>query len=281
MARRESQNWKSEGPRHWLVTAWQEAFRRVLKTMAEAASVPGQPQIRLNASAGAPETWDRWVSPLWQQFTLDAVAKGALQAGAGKGVVEAVAGLVSGGAKLGDNEARDTYLEMLNQATSATADAIAGRMGKRVSFAAGQTCGSPVPADYAVHIELELEGSTHVLALVPNVELMEAIDPGRTDAAEPASSVPAAPVLPRNLDLLMEVELPVSVNFGRTQLPLRDVLKLSSGSIVELNRLANEPVDILIDDCVIARGEVVVVEGNYGIRVTEVVSRQERIRSLL
>ena len=84
----------------------------------------------------------------------------------------------------------------------------------------------------------------------------------------------------RNLALLMEVDLDLSVSFGRTQLLLEDVLKLASGSIVELNRSATNPVDVLVNDAVVARGEVVVVEGNYGIRITEVVSRKERIRSI-
>ena len=82
------------------------------------------------------------------------------------------------------------------------------------------------------------------------------------------------------LDLLMEVELPVSVSFGRAQLPLRDVLKLNSGSIVELNRTISDPVEIIVNNCVIARGEVVVVEGNYGVRIQHVISREERLRTL-
>ena len=85
---------------------------------------------------------------------------------------------------------------------------------------------------------------------------------------------------PRTLDLLMEVELPVSVSFGRAQLPLRDVLKLTSGSIVELNRTISDPVEIIVNNCVIARGEVVVVEGNYGVRIHQVISREERLRTL-
>jgi flagellar motor switch protein FliN/FliY len=84
----------------------------------------------------------------------------------------------------------------------------------------------------------------------------------------------------RTFDLLLEVELPVSVSFGRAQLPLRDVLKLNSGSIVELNRTILEPVEIIVNNCVIARGEVVVVEGNYGVRIHEVISREERLRTL-
>jgi flagellar motor switch protein FliN/FliY len=61
---------------------------------------------------------------------------------------------------------------------------------------------------------------------------------------------------------------------------MRDVLKLTTGSIVELNCGANEPVEVLVNHCPIARGEVVVVEGNYGVRIQQIISRQERIRSL-
>jgi len=108
----------------------------------------------------------------------------------------------------------------------------------------------------------------------------KAVSQNTAPHAVPQDAGPRSAVSP-NLDLLLDVELPVSVKFGSTQAPLRDVLKLSSGSIVELNRLANEPVEVLINDYVIARGEVVVVDGNYGIRITEVVSRQERIQSML
>jgi flagellar motor switch protein FliN/FliY len=82
------------------------------------------------------------------------------------------------------------------------------------------------------------------------------------------------------MDLLLDVELPVSISFGRTQLPLKDVLRLTTGSIVELNRGVSEPVEILVNHCLIARGEVVVVEGNYGVRIQQIASRQERLRSL-
>ena len=83
-----------------------------------------------------------------------------------------------------------------------------------------------------------------------------------------------------NFDLLLEIEMQLGVSFGRTHLPLEEVLKLSSGAIVELNRSVSDPVDVLVNDAVIARGEVVVVEGNYGVRITEIVSRRERIRSI-
>jgi flagellar motor switch protein FliN/FliY len=92
----------------------------------------------------------------------------------------------------------------------------------------------------------------------------------------------AAPALEgsKTLDLLLEVEMPVSVSFGRAQLPLKDVLKLTTGSIVELNRGVTEPVEVIVNNCVIARGEVVVIDGNYGVRIDQIISRQERLRTL-
>lgn len=77
-------------------------------------------------------------------------------------------------------------------------------------------------------------------------------------------------IYPYNLKLVMDVELNVSVLFGQRQLPLRDVLALSSGSVVELDRMVDEPVELLLDGKLIARGEAVIVDGNYGLRITEI-----------
>ena len=105
-----------------------------------------------------------------------------------------------------------------------------------------------------------------------------------TPAATPALRDPHLQETPiktsRTMDLLLEVELPVSISFGKTCLPLRDVLKLTTGSIVELNRTASDPVDVLVNQRLVARGEVVVVEGNYGIRIQQIVSRNDRLRSI-
>ncbi len=83
--------------------------------------------------------------------------------------------------------------------------------------------------------------------------------------------------VPPTLDRLLDVELPLSVSFGRTNVPVHDILKLSSGSIIELNCPANDLVEIIVNNCMIARGEVVVIEGNYGVRVREIISRTERM----
>ena len=75
---------------------------------------------------------------------------------------------------------------------------------------------------------------------------------------------------PTNLKLVMDVELNMSLRFGQRQLPLRDVLELAGGSVIELDRQVDDPVELLLDGKVIARGEAVIVDGNYGLRVTEV-----------
>jgi flagellar motor switch protein FliN len=98
------------------------------------------------------------------------------------------------------------------------------------------------------------------------------------EADEPTSPGESAPT-PETLALLLELELPVSVSFGRVQIPFQDVLKLSTGSIIELNRSVDDPVEIIVNEQVIASGEVVVVNGNYGVRIKHIASRTERLRS--
>lgn len=83
-----------------------------------------------------------------------------------------------------------------------------------------------------------------------------------------------------NLDLLLDVELGVTLRFGSRRAPLREVLELSPGAVLELNREIQEPVDLLLNDRVIARGDVVVVDGNYGLHITDVVSPEQRLRNL-
>ncbi len=93
----------------------------------------------------------------------------------------------------------------------------------------------------------------------------------------PLSSVSGSkPVNSESLDILMDVPLSVSVELGRTRMPVKEVLSLQHGSVVELDRMAGEPVDVLVNDRLIARGEVVVIEDRFGIRITETISQMRR-----
>lgn len=90
-------------------------------------------------------------------------------------------------------------------------------------------------------------------------------------AADPAA---------RNFDLLLDIPLDVTVELGRTRLELRELLALASGSVVELGKLAGEPLDVLVNGKLVARGECVVVNDKFGVRLTDIVSRSERLARL-
>jgi flagellar motor switch protein FliN len=83
-----------------------------------------------------------------------------------------------------------------------------------------------------------------------------------------------------NIDLLLDVELPISVSFGHSEMLLKDILKLGAGSVIELDKSVNDPVILVVNHKPIAKGEVVMVDGNYGVRILEVESTADRIRSL-
>ena len=84
----------------------------------------------------------------------------------------------------------------------------------------------------------------------------------------------------KNLDLLLDIPLKVTVELGRTKKQIKEILELSQGSIIELDKLAGEPVDILVNQKLIAKGEVVVIDENFGVRVTDIISQVDRIRNL-
>ncbi len=84
----------------------------------------------------------------------------------------------------------------------------------------------------------------------------------------------------RNLDMLLDIPLKVTVELGRTQQTVEDILDLSPGSVLELDKLAGEPVDVLVNNKLIAKGEVVVIDENFGVRVTDIVSQKDRLMKL-
>lgn len=84
-----------------------------------------------------------------------------------------------------------------------------------------------------------------------------------------------------NLDLLLDVSLPVSVELGRARLKFRDVLNLAQGSVVELSRQSSEPVDIMVNGALLATGEVVVVDDHFAVRITKLLNRVERLKRVL
>lgn len=82
------------------------------------------------------------------------------------------------------------------------------------------------------------------------------------------------------LDLVLDISMPVTVELGRTTMTVRELLQVNTGSVVELDKMAGEPIDLFVRDVRFARGEVVVVDNNFGLRISEIINAQHRIREL-
>jgi flagellar motor switch protein FliN/FliY len=285
------------GGTDWLTGEWLDKLASSVEMMTELR--PGlSPGARI--AAGSQEIP---ADALWFSIPLNLAENAAVLIGAaaeswlniGKSGLQA-----AGVTDVTPEDARSTYLEIITQATSGLAQSIAERVGKPVASQPAKEVkpGAPDFGDTSIVSPIEVspievspievslrDASLGKLYLGWSNGLELALAPAKSSAGEAAAPVLAGGMRPpleksRTFDLLMEVELPVSVSFGRAQLPLRDVLKLTSGSIVELNRTITDLVEIIVNNCVIARGEVVVVEGNYGVRIKQVISREERLRTL-
>ena len=97
-------------------------------------------------------------------------------------------------------------------------------------------------------------------------------DGGRQDSADDGDRA--------NLSLVLDIPVQICMELGRTKISIRDLLRLSEGSVVKLERPAGEPLDILVNGCLVARGEVVVANERFGMRITDIVSTEERVRRL-
>ncbi|BBG30352.1 flagellar motor switch protein FliN [Zymobacter palmae] len=118
----------------------------------------------------------------------------------------------------------------------------------------------------------------------PSEEAAPTATPADADVFRPLSeskgNEPSLNAAPRELEMVMEIPVTLSVELGRTRLSIRELLDLAKGSIVELEGLAGEPMDIMINGYLIAQGEVVVIEDSYGIRVSDIITPAERLQRL-
>jgi flagellar motor switch protein FliN len=188
-------------------------------------------------------------------------------------------------------EARNTWFEILGQSLGVMARSLGAIFSHEITCDPGveRTANREIGGWATVTLRFP-DAAPPPLYLGIGARLLSALASppraeGETPAIEPELPAPPRPAPDgthpsKTMDLLLDVDLPVSISFGKAQIPLKDVLKLTTGSIVELNRGVNDQVEVLVNQCLIARGEVVVVEGNYGVRIQEISSRQERLRSL-
>jgi len=115
--------------------------------------------------------------------------------------------------------------------------------------------------------------------------MAEQAAPAATSNAAPAlfreiSASPAASGLANDIDFILDIPVLLTVELGRTKISIKNLLQLAQGSVVELDGLAGEPMDVLVNGCLIAQGEVVVVNDKFGVRLTDIITPAERIRKL-
>jgi len=111
-------------------------------------------------------------------------------------------------------------------------------------------------------------------------QLNELSDSMETTSSSSGGRIGGGGVKDRNLDLILDIPLKVTVELGRTKMPVSELLNLTQGSVIELAKLAGEPMEVLVNDKLIARGEAVVVNEKFGVRLTDIISPSERIEQL-
>jgi flagellar motor switch protein FliN/FliY len=282
----------SQDHARWLMEQWAAALATAIESMTEE-----RPQVEFapaEAAAGAPASgalcWEQGYKDI-QQPALWVTAPESTWTELGARTLRA-AGIET--AEPADS--RNTFLEILSQSLAGVAQSLTAKLGREVSTERGAERKQAGAAAHTFAATVRYPEAALTLEVALTVGLMRALEIGAAESAhEPGAAISpdsgpgagapgaveaAGSNVSHTMDLLLDVELAVSVSFGRTELPIKEVLKLTTGSIVELNRSLSEPVEVIVNNCVVARGEVVVIDGNYGVRIQQIISRQDRLRSL-
>jgi len=272
--------------RDWIVNEWTEKIAAILESMAdERPGIERGDEVRQISDADSSVL-------LWRQkFSLSEDT--LLWVNCPLSTAKAIGSrtlVASGIDAVTDEDAMSTFLEVLNQSLSALGQSLGNHLGCEAAATDGsQVNEAPGGIEWTPIRLVFASGSLDELLLACSHALLEQtpVEPNAAEqriaesgtAGSPNPPALSSPVSSKTFDLLLDVALPVSVSFGRTYLPVKEVLKLTTGSIVELDRGVSEPVDVIVNNCVIARGEVVVVEGNYGVRIHQIASRYDRLRT--
>lgn len=183
-------------------------------------------------------------------------------------------------------EYHDALRETVNQMLSSASSSLRVFFGKPVGLAPADLRPIENAENWHAHNASIVLGHLTIDG-VPRAKIALTIPPSVRDeaiqaqsaAAPPKPSVTAGAAMP-GLDLILDIAMPVTVELGRTRMLIRDILALGPGSIIELEKLAGEPVDLLVNERPIAKGEVVVIDENFGVRLTQISHASERLRSI-
>lgn len=231
---------------------------------------------------------------VWLRFTVGKALRGQQSFGMGKSDALRLAQILAGEpfdeTRGFSPEDQDALAELFRHFAGTAALALKPQVGGEVSLQfAGYDLANWKPGlQWGVRLKNQ-ESVQFLLVILLDSDLGESLAFGPSGKATqssvtlkqppPATSAPASKG-EKNIDLLLDVELPVSLRFGKREMLLRDILELSAGAVVELEQKVLEPVELLVGNKVVAHGEVVVMDGHYALRVIEVLNPMERIESL-
>lgn len=199
-----------------------------------------------------------------------------------------------------NEEQLGAVVELISPVLIGIGRSLSGKIGNQLNpdpVEAVLTDGTSFPLQSGAYLVVEgtlnIDGiMNNTVGLLADQNLLSSLEASTgtsaSPGATPASPGPGAPEQApakkkenynqQNLNLLMDVEMPLTVELGRTQMYIKEVLGMGEGSIIELDKLAGEPVDLMVNKKLIAKGEVVVIDENFGVRVTEIVNPRDRIK---
>jgi flagellar motor switch protein FliN/FliY len=250
------------------ITAW------VAELASAIEAVAGSP---VAAAPGVAAVEHGWTVPLTLSGALRSHVRLVLDQ---TGVTALLRVVLGADADTSEASARDLLTELVNQSISATCLKPAFT---RVVATPGPIVAAALQGDESPLCTLALDQlSLAIVAATIDAAPTLTADSGtaaRESAVAPARRA-AAVAAPANLDVVLDIELPLSVRFGSTMMSIRSLSQIGPGSIVDMGRSPDDPVEILVCGRPIARAEVVIVGGNYGVRITDLTSAAERLRAM-
>jgi flagellar motor switch protein FliN len=270
-------------PVHRYLEAWAEAFVEILRQIAA-------PDARATLVAGESELGrarEETLDGFRARLSCSGALAGRQRLDVSPTGLKALARILRGdtGEAGGETSAADheAAAQLLRQVAAQAAGRWKAQGGGAVEFREEKDEGSEWKPAAAAAIHLE-GGAPEPITVIVEIDepLAGSLASRATAGGASAAGSETASTLDEgsNLDLLLDVELEASIRFGQKELLLKDVLNLRPGAVVELARQVNEPAELLVAGRLMARGEVVVVEGNYGLRITEILGPAERIAAI-
>jgi flagellar motor switch protein FliN len=217
-------------------------------------------------SAGDPATGRQWRADIRLEGPVEGVITFGLDYDGAVAITRLMTGIEG---ELASEALLDTLREVLAQAVAALSHKPVAR-GAKFTVSRLEEQDGATPDGESITQSMAADTLTTPLSLTAWGAL----------AVAQAATAPAAVPPDDRIEVLLDIDLPLTVRFGRTELPLRHLTRLAPGSVIDLGRSPDDPVEVLVGNRVVARGEVVVVAGSYGIRILDVVSQRERVRSM-